>query len=48
MGSMHRGRVKRKVDIRKCSCYRAVKLLEHRMKLVDGVLKMSYKIVTVN
>ena len=30
---------KGKDDIRNCSCYRSVKLLEHRMKVVDRVLK---------
>ena len=28
-----------KGDIRKCSCYRAVKLLEHGMKVVERVLE---------
>ena len=27
-----------KCDIRNCSCYRAVKLLEHGMRVVAGVL----------
>ena len=28
-----------KGDIRNCSCYRAVKLLEHGMKVVERVFK---------
>ena len=35
-------------DIRKCSCYRAVKLLEHGMKVVERVLcKRLSRIVSV-
>ena len=38
-----------KVDIRKCSCYVAVKLLEHGMKLVKRVLENRlHKIVSVD
>ena len=40
---------KGKGDIRNCSCYRAVKLLEHCMKVVEGVLeKRLHRIVTVD
>ena len=31
--------IMRKGDIRNCSCYRAVKLLEHGMKVVERVLE---------
>ena len=31
----------RKGDIRNCSCYRAVKLLEHGMKVVEKVFKKA-------
>ena len=35
--------------IRNCSCYGAVKLLEHRMKMVERVLEMRFsRIVTVS
>ena len=37
-----------KGDIRNCSCYRAVKLLEHEMKVVERVLKRLCRIVTVD
>ena len=41
--------VKGKGDIRNCSCYRAVKLLEHGMKLVERMLeKRRCRIVSVN
>ena len=30
-----------KCDIRNCSCYRSVKLLEHGMKVVERVLKKA-------
>ena len=40
---------KGKGDIRNCSCHRAVKLLEHGMKVVKMVLEKSHqKIVSVN
>ena len=40
---------KGKVDIRNSSCYRAVKLLEHDMKVVERVLeKMFCRIVFVD
>ena len=40
---------KGKGDIRNCSCYRAVKLLEHRMKVVERLLeKRLHIIVTVD
>ena len=40
---------KRKGDIRNCSYYGAVKLLEHGMKMVERVLeKRLYRIVTVD
>ena len=29
-------------DIRNCSCYRAAKLLEHGMKVVERVLKKGF------
>ena len=36
-------------DIRNCSCYGAVKLLEHGMKVVERVIeKRLYRIVTVD
>ena len=39
----------RKCDIRYCSYYRAVKLLEHGMKVVERVLgKTFHRIVTVD
>ena len=31
-----------KGDIRNCSCYRGVKLLEHGMKVVERVLKKGF------
>ena len=31
-----------KGDIRNCTCYRAVKLLEHGMKAVEMVLEKSF------
>ena len=35
-------------DIRNCSCHRAVKLLEHGMKVVERVLEKSHcRIVAV-
>ena len=38
-----------KGDIRNCSCYGGVKLLEHRMKVVERVLEKGlHKIVTVD
>ena len=41
--------LKRKSDIRNCSCYRAVKLLEHGMKVVERVLeKRLNRIVSVD
>ena len=44
-GSNHQG----KGDIRNCSCHRAVKLLEHRKKVVKRVLeKRLCRIVTVD
>ena len=40
---------KRNGDVRKFSCYRAIKLLVHGMKMLDRVLdKRLYRIVTVN
>ena len=40
---------KGKDDIRNCRCYRAVKLLEHGMKVVERVLvKGLHRIVTVD
>ena len=40
---------KRKGDIRNCSCYRAVTLLEHGMKVVEMVFeKRLRRIVTVD
>ena len=33
---------KGKGDIRNCCCYRAVKLLEHGMKVVDRVLEKCF------
>ena len=33
---------KGKGDIRNCSCYRAVKFLEHGMKVVESVMKKSF------
>ena len=40
---------KGKVDIGSCSCYRAVKLLEHGMKVVEWVLeKRLCRIVSVD
>ena len=40
---------KRKNDIRYCSYYRAVKILEHGMKVVETVLeKKLHRIVTVS
>ena len=40
---------KGKGDIRNCSCYRAVKLLEHGMKVVERVLlKRLRRIVSVD
>ena len=40
---------KGKGDIRNCSCYRAVKLLEHSMKVVERVLeKRLCRIVSVD
>ena len=40
---------KGKGDIRNCRCYRAMKLLEHGMKVVERVLeKMLCKIVSVD
>ena len=40
---------KGKGDIRNCSCYRAVKLLEHSMKVVERVLeKQLRRIVSVD
>ena len=35
-------------DIRNCSCYRAVKLLEHGMNGGQGVIKRLCRIVTVD
>ena len=36
-------------DIRNCSCYRALKLLEHGMKVVERVLeKRLHRIVSVD
>ena len=32
---------KGKGDIQNCSCYRAVRLLEHGMKVVEGVLEKT-------
>ena len=41
--------LKGKGDIRNCSCYRAVKLLEHGMKVVERVLeKRLRRIVSVD
>ena len=31
-----------KGDIRNCSCYRAIKLIEHRMKVVERELKNGF------
>ena len=40
---------KGKGDIENCSCYRAVKLLEHRMKVVERLIeKRLCRIVTVD
>ena len=40
---------KGKGDIRKCSCYRAVKLLEHDMKVMERMFeKMLCRIVSVD
>ena len=40
---------KRKGDIRNCSCYRAAKLLDHGMKVVERKLeKILHRIVTVD
>ena len=40
---------KRTGDIRNCSCYRAVKLLEYGMKVVERMLEKSlHRIVTVD
>ena len=40
---------KGKNDIRNCSCYRAVKLLEHGMKVVERVMeKRQSRIVSVD
>ena len=40
---------KEKGDIRNCSCHRAVKLLEHGMKVVERVLeKILHRIVSVD
>ena len=40
---------KGKGDIRNCSCYRAVKLLEHGMKVVKKVFeKLLHRIVSVD
>ena len=40
---------KGKGDIRNCSCHRAVKLLEHGMKVVERVLlKRLHRIVSVD
>ena len=36
---------KGKADIRNCSCYRAVKLLEHGMKVVERVLEKRLCII---
>ena len=33
---------KGKDDIRNCSCYRAVKLVEHEIKVVERVLKKGF------
>ena len=39
---------KGKCDVRNCSCYGAVNLLEHEMKVVKGVLERRlHRIVTV-
>ena len=41
--------LKGKGDIRNCSCYRAVRILERGMKVVERVLdKRLHRIVTVN
>ena len=41
--------IKRKRDIRNCSCYRAVKFLEHGKKVVERVLgKRPHIIVSVD
>ena len=41
--------IKRKSDIINSSCYRAVKLLEHRMKVMERVLGKGFqRIVTAN
>ena len=41
--------IKGKGDIRKCSCYRAVNVLEHGNKVVERVLEKSLRrIVTAN
>ena len=34
--------IKGKGDIMNCSCYRAVKLLEHDMKVVERVFEKSF------
>ena len=48
MGSKYSG-FKGKGDIRNCSCYGAVKFLEHGLKVVEGVLeKRLCRIVNVN
>ena len=40
---------KRKGDIRNCSCYRTVNLLEHRMKVVKSVFEKRFcRIATIN
>ena len=45
MGSKHSGsNLQVKGDIRNCSCYRAVKFLEHRIKVVE----MVHRIVNVD
>ena len=50
MGSKHSGsNLQWKGDIRNCSCHRAVKRLEHGMKVVEMVLEKRFcLIVTVN
>ena len=50
MGYKNRGsNLQGKGDIRNCSCYRAVKLLGHGMKVKERVLDKSLRrIVTVN
>ena len=35
--------IKGKSDIRNCSCHRAVKILEHLMKVVERVVEKGFK-----